>query len=189
MREIEKAHKEKKQSVSDNQSSVDLNYWQDRLYDEIPGTAHPLRSSHPPYQQPPSSPNEPPAGASSLKSLAPTFASPDRSRRDLQRMKDHHSILDDRLLGPHGHGRASSGLLHHQHSMPDYHAALYQTVSHSFSIGSAVQLKSDPSRYGIIKWIGALPGTLEGCIAGVEMVSCCYIVIGSGLCYVRLLHP
>ena len=43
------------------------------------------------------------------------------------------------------------------------------SVSHSFSLGSTVQLLSDPIRYGVIQWIGTLPG-IEGYIAGVELV-------------------
>ena len=39
-----------------------------------------------------------------------------------------------------------------------------------FSLGSTVQLSPDPSRYGVIRWIGTLPG-IEGRITGVELVS------------------
>ena len=45
-----------------------------------------------------------------------------------------------------------------------------ETILHSFSVGSTVQLMSDPPRYGVIQWIGTLPG-IEGHIAGVELVS------------------
>ena len=38
-------------------------------------------------------------------------------------------------------------------------------------MGSIVQLLSNPPRYGVIQWIGTLPGILEGRIAGVELVS------------------
>ena len=45
-----------------------------------------------------------------------------------------------------------------------------ETVSHSFTMGSTVQLQSDPRRYGVIQWIGILPD-IVGRIAGVELVS------------------
>ena len=45
-----------------------------------------------------------------------------------------------------------------------------ETVLRSFSMGSTVQLLSDPPRYGVIQWIGTLPD-IEGRIAGVELVS------------------
>ena len=44
------------------------------------------------------------------------------------------------------------------------------TISHSFSMGSTVQLTSDPARCGVIQWIGTLPD-IHGQIAGVELVS------------------
>ena len=54
-----------------------------------------------------------------------------------------------------------------------------ETVLHSFSMGSNVQF-SDPPRYGVIQWIGTLPD-IEGCIAGVELVSrSCW---GAGVCW------
>ena len=37
-------------------------------------------------------------------------------------------------------------------------------------IGSPVQLVGDPSRTGVIRWIGTLPET-KGYVAGVELVS------------------
>ena len=45
------------------------------------------------------------------------------------------------------------------------------TVPHPFTIGSMVQLPSDPSCYGVIRWMGTLPD-IHGQIAGVELVSC-----------------
>ena len=44
------------------------------------------------------------------------------------------------------------------------------TISHSFSVGSTVQLPTNPPRYGVIQWMGLLPG-IDGRIAGVELVS------------------
>ena len=46
-----------------------------------------------------------------------------------------------------------------------------ETTLHSFSMGSTVQLQSNPPRYGVIQWMGTLPGILEGRIAGVDLVS------------------
>ena len=313
LREIEKAHQEKKQNASDNQQYVDHNKRQDH-YSVFPGPAD--SSSQAPYQQQPSrppGPNEPSTGTSSVRGRVHAYESPDRTRRNLQKMRDQHSISDDHLLGHHsGRGGANNVQLHHQRSMPgpgaaDKHLDLQQvsnsahqphayvqqndhsnqplynnipgsgggpqqqfrpleewhpdkkpaldhsdnqafyqrgqqfrqgaqdfppqgqmhqqqqqdvqqqgmqggqqlqqqllqqyeppptqppydgthpnighlphgagavapqeTVLRSFSMGSIVQLQSDPPRYGVILWIGTLPGILEGRIAGVELVS------------------
>ena len=45
-----------------------------------------------------------------------------------------------------------------------------QEISHSFSMGSTVELLSDPPRYGVIQWIGSI-SNFQGRIAGVELVS------------------
>lgn len=43
------------------------------------------------------------------------------------------------------------------------------------SLGSTVQLRSDPPRYGIVRWIGTLPGMEDvigtELVTGVELVS------------------
>ena len=45
-----------------------------------------------------------------------------------------------------------------------------EAIPHGFENGSLVQLVGDPSRHGVIKWIGTLPEA-KGPIAGVELVS------------------
>ena len=45
-----------------------------------------------------------------------------------------------------------------------------EATPHGFEKGSLVQLVGDPSRHGVIKWIGTLPEA-KGPIAGVELVS------------------
>ena len=48
-------------------------------------------------------------------------------------------------------------------------------VNHNFplplDVGSPVELVGDPSRHGVVKWLGPLPEA-RGLIAGVELVSC-----------------
>ena len=53
--------------------------------------------------------------------------------------------------------------------------AVQKTISHSFLMGSTVQLLSNPPRYGVIQWIGTLPGITEDRVAGVELVSLCLL--------------
>ena len=45
-----------------------------------------------------------------------------------------------------------------------------EAIRHGIEKGSLVQLVGDPSRHGVIKWIGTLPEA-KGPIAGVELVS------------------
>ena len=164
-------------------------------------------------------------GASSARDRVHAYDSPYTTRRELQKMRDQRSILDEHLLGHHsgGGGDYRNIPLRHQQSMPGpsaadehygniigtggvlqqqqqgvqqqgmqraqplqhhslqqykavetqqpYVAAPPETISHSFSMGSTVQLQSNPPRYGVIQWIGMLPGILEGRIAGIELVS------------------
>ena len=66
-------------------------------------------------------------------------------------------------------------------------AAPRPTISYSFSMGSTIQLHSDPPRYGVIQWIGNLP-EIHGQIAGVELVGNSIIVShGDGLLIVSAL--
>ena len=53
-------------------------------------------------------------------------------------------------------------------STPVY--SVSQENPHQFSIGSTVELQSEPPRYGVMKWIGSIPN-IQGRIAGVELVS------------------
>lgn len=173
------------------------------------------------------------------------YQSPDRTQRKVQKMRDHHSVQDEYLLGHHPVDGSSAihyigQQLSHQFDrsyQPLYHnispggpqqpfeqddddehrqgviqrpqlplptqqgsqqvkawlqpygdnqlsqdvltgaVALQETISHSFSIGSSIQLLSDPPCYGVIQWIGTLPGINEGHIAGVELVSSSWIRI------------
>ena len=328
LREIEKKHQEKRHSAPDSQPFIDPNKYPDH-YEIIPGPAD--SSSQPPHQQQPSprqsrGPNEqytqPSTGASSARGRQHAYESPDRTRKDLLKMRDQRSIQDEHLLGHHsGRGGAGNVQLRQQRSMPapngsdDHHdlqqisnnvhqpqvqhggppgnyplygnlpgsggvppqqqfpphhdgwhqenkpqfsehdnrayhqrdpqfregggaeiardfqapqqqpmmhqqqqqnipqgiqggaqqlqeqllqkygetatqlpydgarpsnthlphgvgaVAPQETVLQSLSMGSTVQLRSDPPRYGVIQWIGTLPGVLEGHIAGVELVS------------------
>ena len=45
-----------------------------------------------------------------------------------------------------------------------------EEILHQFTMGSTVELLSDPPRYGVIRWIGSIPN-FQGRIAGVELVS------------------
>ena len=64
--------------------------------------------------------------------------------------------------------------------MIDQHAAVVSSPQPShwqpLDKGSAIQIPSTeygrPMRYGVIRWIGELPG-VQGLIAGVELVSFC----------------
>ena len=44
-------------------------------------------------------------------------------------------------------------------------------VTSDLEVGAPVELVQDPSRHGVIRWLGTLPGIL-GTTAGVELVSC-----------------
>jgi hypothetical protein len=128
MRELEKARKGKQQNAPDNQPHVDPNSHPDH-YEVIP---EPADSSNPPpyrHQQPSSSrpssgaPNEqstqPSTGTSSTRARVRAFESPDRTRKDLLKMRDQHSVQDEHLLGHHsGRGGASNVPLRQQRSMP-----------------------------------------------------------------------
>ena len=97
LREIEKMHKEKIKSASDN---IDPQ----AHYEEIPGSAD--YSHRPPYPHPSSSHSQRIQSAS--------------ASQDLQRMRDQHSIQDDYLLGHHSRDRGKSNIpLQQQWSVPE----------------------------------------------------------------------
>jgi hypothetical protein len=128
MREIEKAHKGKQQNAPDNQPYVDPNKHQDQ-YEAIPGSADSSNPSPYPHQQLSSSrassgaPNEqytqPSTGTSSARARVHEYKSPDRTRKDLLKMRDQHSVQDEHLLGHHsGRAGASNVPLRQQQSVP-----------------------------------------------------------------------
>ena len=55
---------------------------------------------------------------------------------------------------------------------------------YKFEVGSTVQY-GEPAEYGVIKWIGMLPGRENILYAGVEMVSCNISIIFVGT-YIRM---
>ena len=74
----------------------------------------------------------------------------------------------------HGYGDGQHGGEYGDVALPQGRSTMVvaarPTISHSFSMGSTVQLTSDPARCGVIQWIGNLPD-IHGQIAGVELVS------------------
>ena len=119
MRKIEKAHKGRQQNAPDNQPFIDSNPNKRRdHYEAIPGPAD--FPNRPPHQQQPSprplsrGPNkqytQPSTGTSSPRIRVHVYEPPNRTRRDLLKMRDQHSIQDEHLLSLHP--------LHHQRSLP-----------------------------------------------------------------------
>ena len=160
LREIEKKHQEKRHSAPDSQPLVDPNKYPDH-YEIIPGPAN--SSSQPPHQQPSPrqsrGPNEPSTGTSSARGRVHAYESPDRTRRDLVKMRDQHSVQDEHLLGVRpGHGGAGNVQLRHQRSMPapngsDDHQDLQQISNNAHQ--PHVQHGGPPGNYPLY---GNLPG-------------------------------
>lgn len=165
MKEIENTHKGKKQNAPDNQPYIDP-YNPQSHYEAIPGPAE--SSNQPPYQHPSShlpGPNEqhtqPSTGASTAKSRVHTYDSPNATRRELQEMRDQHSIQDDHLLGHHPEGGGGSTVpLRHQKSMPvpasaDEHQFLHQHPNNTHQVQ-----QNDPSDHPLyhnIPGSGSIP--------------------------------
>ena len=60
---------------------------------------------------------------------------------------------------------------HHPIWQPSVPPAQLDQNPHKLEVGSTVQ-HGEPVEYGVIKWIGVLPGRENVLYAGVEMVSC-----------------
>ena len=58
--------------------------------------------------------------------------------------------------------------------------------SPTLSLGSAVQLRSDPPRYGVVRWIGTLPGMED--VIGTELVTGVELVSGGCKIFARYFH-
>ena len=120
LREIEKTQKEKKNS---SQSRPDVNP-QDH-YEMIPGLA--ASSTLPPHQQPPPHP----PGSHGHVSSSTSASSANRTRREMLKIRDHRSsVQDENLLGYHPGGSGSNIPLHHQRSMPNSIDEHHHLVQH-----------------------------------------------------------
>ena len=71
---------------------------------------------------------------------------------------------EDEVMAESDFYTGNSDYVSHSGSPPD------PSLSAGLGIGSPVQLVGDPSRTGVIRWIGTLPET-KGYVAGVELVS------------------
>lgn len=84
-----------------------------------------------------------------------------------QRPRFHYDY-DDEILGQpnqFAHSNQQS-----EYSNPADNIANYNP--HNLELGSMIQY-GNPLRYGVIKWVGHLPGPTTSLVAGVEMVSMC----------------
>lgn len=104
------------------------------------------------------------------------FQAHHQQQQDMKRQEmEGAERLQEQLLQQHGATQAQPphNGTHPNNALLSHGAGtlvLQETILHSFSVGSTFQLLSNPPRYGVIQWIGTLPGILEGHIAGVELV-------------------
>ena len=131
VRALERFEKEKKQQYQ-SQSRPNVDCYDH--YEVIPGAADLVT-------QPSNQPllgrqgQAPLSTSPSPRDRKHVYESPDRLRRNLGKMHDHHSVQDENLLGGHRSDSGTAVALHHQRSMPcnaDAHLDLTQhlNVSH-----------------------------------------------------------
>ena len=107
-----------------------------------------------------------------------------KNKRKLQKQRSWHDHTYEPIPGhpsPYqsrdlrGHKLSASRVINQQHCVGVLSSPSQRSQFQPLDIGSPIQIPSDeyehPLRYGVIRWIGELPG-VQGPVAGVELVSC-----------------